>query len=465
MLWRRINHVGQLMGQDDLLSMTSGTPGTVKTVNHLAPSRRGYSLIELMVVIAVITVIGITSIPNLLNRNDRLLLDSSASQLRQVIIEAATRAKAPDKNDSAGSPQVFQVTLGKFTTANVAGTANGEVTTNSIALERGLMQCDSGDLQGGFTTLRNITLPRGIYVSSFYPSNQTALDDRAIIRFAVGEDGFSCGSYDNPLYKSGQLFISSWAGKNKADENTVARYLVVALGSQKVGDKRYVTLDRVTHQVAITRSNPQSYFTPVVDNLAPKWNDVDPNNFTMSVACGTSESDITISYPRAKDRVNNPNVVDANLFVAYNINWKVGSLDSPLAINYFYDLAADIVRYQFTTDSFTVANQPKTVTVIVAALDARGSPSGLQPPYNPLDSANLLNQRQKDFILSCGSVISDPKTDPAPPPVTQDDPPGSSTSCNPIIPITKTKRNLIEKIAGVLIDRARAQSPCVEGQL
>ncbi|MDO8649995.1 MAG: prepilin-type N-terminal cleavage/methylation domain-containing protein [Candidatus Berkelbacteria bacterium] len=447
---------------------TFGTPTPVKMTKTATTT--GYSLIELMVVIAVITIIGLTSIPNLFNRNDRLLLDSSANQLRQVIIEAATRAKAPDKNDSAGSPQVFQVSFGKFTTANIAGVENGEVTANSISLERGLTQCDTGDLQGGFTTLRNITLPRGIYIASFYPSNQTALDDRAVIRFAVGDDSFSCGSYNNPIYKSGQLFISSWAGKNKANGNTVARYLVVALGSQKVGDKRYVTLDRVTHQVAITRSNPQSYFTPVVDNLTPQWNDddppnrsLDPNKFTISVACGTSESDITISYPRAKDRVNDPGTVDPNLFVAYNINWQVvGSPNppSPLAINYFYDLAADIVRYQFTTDSFTVANQPKTVTVTIAALDSLNQTQ----PVNDADP--LLKQRSKDFTLSCGSVISDPKTDPTPPPVFQDDPPGTSTSCNPIIPITKTEQKILKKIAGVFISRAQAaQSPCVEAQL
>src|SRR3989344_1868223 len=255
----------------------------------------GYSLIELMVVIAVITVIGLTSIPNLFNRNDRLLLDSSANQLRQVIIEAATRAKAPDKNDSAGSPQVFQVSFGKFTSAATSGVANGEVTTNSITLERGLVQCDTGDLQGGFTTLRSFTLPRGIYVSSFYPSNQNpalySTDDRAVIRFAVGEDAFSCGSYSNPVYKSGQLFLGSWYGKSsETGTRVIARYLVVALGSKKVGDMRYVTLDRVTHQVAISRSNPQSYFTPVTDSLVPQWNDDYPNThaldqskFTLSV--------------------------------------------------------------------------------------------------------------------------------------------------------------------------------------
>lgn len=423
----------------------------------------GYSLIELLVVIAVITVIGITSIPNLFNRNDRLLLDSSANQLRQVIIEASTRAKAPDKNDSSGSPQVFQVSFGKFSTAAINGIENGEVTTNSITLERGMTQCDTGDLQGGFTTLRSFTLPRGIYISSFYPSNQTSSDDKAVLRFAVGENGFSCGSYNNSVFKSGQLFLASWSGINKASEATVARYLVIALGSQKVGDKRYVTLDRVTHQVAITRSNPQSYFTPVVDTFVPKWNDVEPNNFTMSVACGTSESDITIAYPRAKDRVNNPAVVDANLFVAYNINWKVGSVDQPLAIGYFYDLGSDTIRYQFTTDSFTVANQPKKVTVTVTALDALGL---MQPSVNGDDDLNdpLLKPRAKEFTLSCGSVISDPKTDPVPPPLGQDDPPGSSTSCNPIIPITKNKNNLMETISRAVVGKAMAVSPCPSEQ-
>lgn len=412
---------------------------------------QAYSLVELLVVIAVITVIGITSIPNFFNRNDRMLLDSSASQIRQVIIEAQTRSQAPDKNDSSGAPQVFQVSFGKFTQAAATGTANGEVTTNSVVLERGLVQCDSGDLQGGFTTLRNITLPRGIYVSSFYPSNQNPVvnsdDDKAVIRFAVGENGFSCGSFGNPAFKSGQLFLANWSGKDKDNGATVARYLVVTLGSQKVGDKRYVTLDRVTHQVAISRSNPQSYFTPVTDSLTPQWNDVIADNFKISVACGSSQSDITISYPRAKDRVNDPAVVDPNLFVAYNINWKVGSLDQPLAISYFYDLASDTVRFQFSTDSFTVANQPKTVTVTVAALDALGLIQLAADP-NP-----LLKPRTKDFVLSCGSIISDPPSDELPPPVEQTDPGGNSQACNPIV--AYQPRGLA-RIFGWTIGRAQA---------
>ncbi len=418
-------------------------------------NNRSYSLVELLVVIGVVTTIGITSIPNLFNRNDRLLLDSSANQLRQVMIEATTRAQAPDKNDSSGSPQVFQVSFGKFTKdATTTGVAVGDATTNTIALERGLVQCDTGDLQGGFTTLRSFTLPRGIYLSSFYPSNQTASDDRAVIRFAVGDNGFSCGSYNKPVYKSGQLFLGDWLGVDKANSLTVARYLVVELASQKVGDKRFVTLDRVTHQVAVTRSNPQSYFTPVVDKLAPKWNDVDLNNFTMSVACGSPESSIIINFPRAKDRVNDLDKVDANLFVAYNINWKVGGVDQPLAINYFYDLALSTIRFQFITDLFTVANQPKKLVVTVAAVDGLGK---IQPAYDAaaLDPANLLNQRQKAFVATCGSVISDPDPDPDPPdkPI---DPPGDTEACNPI---SNIKPNLTRRITQVLIGRSVAARP------
>ncbi|MEK7201953.1 MAG: type II secretion system protein [Patescibacteria group bacterium] len=437
-------------------------------------NRSAYSLVELLVVIAVITVIGITSIPNFFNRSDRMLLDSSASQVRQVIIEAQTRSQAPDKNDSSGAPQVFQVSFGKFTKAATNGTANGEVTTNTVALERGLVQCDGSDVPGGFTTLRNIKLPRGIYVSSFYPSNQTVDDDQAVIRFAVGENGFSCGSFANPAFKSGQLFLANWAGKDKDNGATVARYLVVTLGSQKVGDKRYVTLDRVTHQVAISRSNPQSYFTPVVDDLVPKWTDVaDASKFTVSVACGTSQSDITISYPRANDRVNDATSEgDPNLFVAYNIEWKVGTAPSqPLAISYFYDLAPYDpgdptkypVRFQFTTDTFTVANQPKTVTVIVSALDAIKL---TQPSVNGRDNLTdlRLKPRSKDFVLSCGSIISDPPSDVLPPPIVQIDPGGNATACNPIVPITRSTDRLKNRLAQLFVGRGLAQiiNPCVE---
>lgn len=422
-------------------------------------NRRGYSLVELLVVIGVITVVGIASVPNIFGRNDRQSLDSSAEQLRQIIIDARTRSQAPDKSDSAGAPQVFQVSLGKFTQAAKEGTATvfGSVTTNTVSLERGLVQCDSGDLQGGFTTLRSLSLPRGIYVSSFYPSNQTADDDRAVIRFTVGEEGFKCGSYKSPIYKSNR-FILDWKGEHLDGNETVARYSVVALGSQKVGDKRYVTVDRVTREVAVSRSNPQSYFTPVTDKLAPKWDDVDPINFSMSVACGSSRSDIVISFTRAKDRVSKKDIVDENLFVAYDINWDLGRGSQPLAINYFFNLTEPTVRYQFSTDGFTNANQPRPVTVTLTAVDALGQK---QPSTDNSEPDPLLKQRFKAFSPSCGFVISDPRED-LPGPILDTDTFGGSEACNPIIGITKANdhwaRKLVRLIAGPAL--AQKKDPC-----
>jgi len=455
MLSKRTNNTQLSWWQQILLSRRELEYQKSSPTKYVATTRSGYSLVELMVVITVITIVGITSIPNLLNRNDRYLLDSSANQLRQVIIDAATRAQAPDKNDSSGSPQVFQVSFGQFAAPATGGVSLGSVTTNQISLERGLVACDSGDLQGGFSTLRSLTLPRGIYVSSFYPSNQTSPNNRAIIRFAVGEDSFSCGSYDNPAYKSGQLFQGNWLGLDKTNNKTVARYLVVALGSQKVGDKRYVTLDRVTKQVAISRSNPQSYFTPVVDTLTPQWNDIASNNFTLSVACGSSQSEIVISFPRAKDRVNNPSVVDPNLFVSYNIYWTVGTIKQPLAISYFYDLETDIVRYQFTSDLFTNANQPNAV-VSIAAVDGL---ENVQAPF--VAPGNLLESRQKSFSnITCGSVISDHETNLSPLNLDQDSREGEGSTCNPILSFLPPKnQRLSQKLVEVLVGRALATPP------
>ncbi|MEK7171211.1 MAG: type II secretion system protein [Patescibacteria group bacterium] len=421
--------------------------------------RASYSLVELLVVIAVIVLIGVASIPNIFNRSDRLSLDSSANQLRQVIVEAQTRSKAPDKADGASSTQVYQVAFGNFAQGTNNGpTIKGTSTTNSVALERGLAQCATGDLQGGFTTLRNITLPRGIYIASFNPTVQDPNDSKTVIRFTVGQEGFTCGSYSNPLIKSASIYAGSWVGiKKDTVEHRVSRYLVIVLASQKVAEQRFVTVDRETGEVAVSRSSPQSFFLPVQDTLAPRWSDdVDANKFNLAVACRSSDSTVLMSFPRAKDRVNDPEFAgDPNLLVTYDISWNTGSGAQTLITGYFEDLSHETIRYQFTTDRFSVANQPHQVTVTVSAVDAYGLFQLDPDPLYPLDKT--LAQRVKVFnFLSCGSTVSDPGNH-------YYDPGGAKTACNPITLNNRVNQTFRSRLARLLAGRAMAKelkTPC-----
>lgn len=428
---------------------------TLRHSSHRQAARhnQAYSLIELLVVIAVITVVGLASIPNIFNRNDRLSLDSSANQLRQVIIDARTRALAPDKSDSSNLPQVFQVVLGKFSQAANQSTAtiSGGVTTSTVSLERGAAQCDNGDPQGGFSTLRSFSFPRGIYTAAFYPTIQTSSDDRSIVRFFVGKDGFSCGGYSNANFGSQTLLISGWSGIRADAGRVVSRYLVITLASQKIGEKRYVAVDRATGDVTVSRSNPQSYFTPTGDGLAPRWTDKDPSKFLMSISCSTSTSRVIMSFPRANDRTNDPNSDDPNLFVVYDINWDIGGGSKPLAVHYFFDLAENIVRYEFTTDGFSIANQPHQVTVTVSAVDATDHAQATYDANNPLD---VTAQRLKIFTPSCGNVVSDPIKDPAPP-FDPNDPGGGSKACNPVV-LNRPEDGWLKQMFSKIVGRAMA---------
>lgn len=411
----------------------------------------------------MITVVGLTSIPNIFNRNDRLSLNTSASQIRQFIIDARTRSLAPDKNDLSGSTQQYQVVFGTFANGSdpLTVSAIGGATTTSVTLERGLAQCDTDDVQGGFSTLRSYTLPRGIYISSFYPSNQPVEEDQTAIRFTVGKEGFVCGGYDKLNFNSGVISQSGWTGKNKADVNTTARYTSIVLSSQKIAEKRYIYLDRFTGEVAISRADTQSYFTPKTDSLPPIWKntvvDTFPNDMKLSVDCGTTTSDIVITFNRANDRVNDgPADGDENLYVAYDINWDTGIGSRPLELNYFYNLSDDLVQYSFTTDSFTYSNQPHTVTVSVIAED------GIQTPQAAFDSSSPNDRtkgREKAFNPSCGNVIGEEKTDPPGDVPADIDPGGGSQACNPIVAQNPVG---VKRIYTWLVGRAKAEYVPIE---
>lgn len=419
---------------------------------------RGYSLIELLVVLGIIALIGLTAVPNIFNRNDRLLLDSAANQIRQVVIKARTDSLAPGKAETPGAAQVYQVAFGSFATDAVNNTVTGGVQTNRVSLQRGQAQCDSGDLLGGFTSIRELTLPRGIYISRFYPTNQRATDSQseAVIRFSVGQVGFVCGELSDPVFRSTSLYDANWSGKS-GTQATTARYMLIELSSQRVAEHRYVLVDRLSGEVSVARSNPQSYFNPVVDVLPPRWNDVDQNNFLLSVSCGASESDVTITFPRAKDRVTEENVVDPNLFVVYDISWNPAALVAPLAFNYFHPLTEDTVRYSFTTDLISIANQPSSITIQVVAKDS----SGLRQPDDdpPAGPAGQLEDqpRLKTFTttdVSCGTRSSDKNDEDPPKEAAQTDPEGSSQACNPVL--WNTPLSPIKRLSGLLIPKALA---------
>jgi|GEM_PF-2524072 len=381
---------------------------------------RGYSLIELVVVLGVVTLIGLASLPNVFGRNERLTLDTSANRIRQLLIDAKTRSLAPTGKDQGQLGQVYQVTIGEFNAGQTNYTAAGSAKTNVLTLERGTTRCDQSDGQAGNIRLRELTLPRNIYISSFFPSNAAPTDTKSVIRFAVGKVGFSCGTFSNPSIESTNFDDPSWTGKylNQSSNEAKARYLVIEVSAQKVSEKRYVVVDRQTSEISVSRTNPQSFFASLGDSLKPKWNDIDLAKFRLSLTCGNATpSRVTITYPRAQDRVTDPNVTDPNLAVFYDLSWNINGeqannqpLFRPLAIRYFYDVRPgfETVEYSFETTTVSVAHQRFNVTVNVAASDQVGN---LQDAYLNGALNAIERQRQKTFFLECGNQTAKDEAD------------------------------------------------------
>lgn len=382
-----------------------------KPISRSPAPQKGYSLIELLVVLAVITLISLASLPNIFGRNDRLSLDTSANRVRQLLIDAKTRSLAPTGKDTGALGQVYQVSIGDFKSGQAANyTFTGSASTNQLYLERGAARCDPSDTQSGFARLRELKLPRNIYISSFFPANYAAGDVKAVVRFTVGKIGFNCGNASNPNIDSTDFNNASWIGKlSKSAGEARARYLVITVSAQKLTEKRYVVIDRQTSEITVAKVNPQDFFTAFSDSLKPKWSDVgiDQADFILNLRCGNGgPSVVTLSYPRAEDRVTDPNDPDPNLAVYYDISWQVNGemangqpLFRPLAIRYFYDIRPGFerVQYTFETTLISVSHQQFQVVVNVAASDEAGN---LQDPYQA--AFDVERQRQKTFTIDCG---------------------------------------------------------------
>ncbi len=378
-----------------------------KPIKRNRKVQSGYSLIELMVVLGLIILIGMLGIPNIANSNDKTKLDQSAQRIKQMIIDARTRSLAPTKNDGSKIAQVYQVSFGDLSGASssMGGQWLGTANTNDVALEAGLAQCDSADLQGGFTQVRDLALPRGIYISKFYPAfhSPSDTDTKAIIRFSVGKVGFDCGRYSSPITNSVN-YDNAWTGLTLSSTSTIARYLLIELSVRKSSEKRYIAVDRMTSEVSVSRTNPQDYFTSISDVWAPKWSEDNPpllNDFTLSISCSQNNSTVTLTYPRANDRSTSATVVDPNLPVYYDMSWDIGDgVMRPIATSYYYDINQSRVVYRFTTTSISVGSQPRSIRVLVAASDQ----NGLYQPQtlNPTDLT--LQWLDKTFTWSCGSA-------------------------------------------------------------
>jgi len=366
----------------------------------------GYTLIELLVVLGIITLIGLLSLPNISSRNNRSELDVSANRIKQMLIEAKTRSLAPTKSDGPATGQLFQVAFGNFSAAPTNYVLAGNGSSTKISLERGLARCDSGDLEGGFTQLKNLTLPRGITISKFYPSNNIASDDQTVIRFSVGQAGFVCGSYANPIFDSTNLSGGAgWRGKNASGNEDQSRYAYIELSAQKITAKRYVTVDRLSGEVAVTDANPQSYFTAFTDTFAPRWTDKNDTKFSLSLTCRAGDADVVVNFPRAYDRATdaNPNG-DPNLLVFYDLSWNVndGGGLRPIVTHYFYDLGQTTVSYSFTTTAVSIATHPASITVQLVATDRWGN---IQPSSQNPNDPDPLKWWTKSFTVNCGDIV------------------------------------------------------------
>lgn len=351
-----------------------------QVIKKAPTSRPGYTLIELAVVLVIIGILAVIGLPSAFTRNDRYVLDNSANQIKELITDARVRSAAPTDTGSNSTTQVYQVTFSSFNGPFNTNSATGDINTNLAVLQRGQAQCDKQDVATGLTDMRTLKLPRRVYISSFYPTNQSsAADSTAAIRFDVGKVGFFCGKSTDPSIDSTDLTGANWEGKRISDGTvTTAKYLVLEVSMQGYGEKRYVAVDRLTSEVFVSKTNPQPYLTPIQDTYVPQWINSSPTITLKSVSCSNqaTTAGMTINFPRAKDFYGSGATdFDLSRNVYYEIDWSIdgGTTYKTLAAKYFSPLTQQTVQYTFSTTPNTINSIGMKISFKVIAYDDYGN--------------------------------------------------------------------------------------------
>jgi prepilin-type N-terminal cleavage/methylation domain-containing protein len=225
--------------------------------------KSGYTLIELMVVIAVIAFLTALTIPNFLGRDNLYELESTANKVRRLLIDARIRSLAPSKASSSVSAQLYQVRIGSWTGVAIT---NGQVAgrAKDVTLEQGDAVCGFKAQPGATYAVTKLELPSSVYVSSFFPTDTVPENGYTSVLFAVGQPGFTCG-YEQTLGVDSTDFSPTSLWRTASG---YAKYLVVELSSDKIAGKRYVAMDRITGDVIVTSANPQVYTAAFVPELS-----------------------------------------------------------------------------------------------------------------------------------------------------------------------------------------------------
>lgn len=381
----------------------------------LATARRSYSLVELIVVIALIVLIGALAAPNLFSGNDRFILLNQANRIKAMIDTARTSSLAPSKSDPSGQPS-YQVVFSSFPKDQATQIAQGSQRTNTITLQRSHSLCADKTVATPSSIQETLRLPRGVYVSAFYPARIANGATQAIIAYNFGKLGFRCGAVtaENPndLTDSADFTDAAWEG----DATSQARYLWLEISSVKVGDKAYVVADRLNNQVFVSRTNPQSFFVSRVDTLTPCWVTSTENlsscgipgtEASLSARCGLADSEVTVSFSRALDRYHDNSTpanplddrVDPSRLIYYDISFKPGAPSanpndySPIAVNYFFSLNQSMVSASFRTASIVRGFFPSQVSFKIWAHDS------LDNRQTGADPVTAISQRDLNFTV------------------------------------------------------------------
>lgn len=351
----------------------------------------GYTLIELLVVMAVLALLGALSVPSAFGANDRYLLDNSASQVKQMIIEAKTKSlTAASNNQIAGQAQFYQLTLGNFAgfgksyQSGSDNTAYGDDQTKVINLETASLDCNlsllnSSDV-GGRTTVNSYKLPRDIFIGSFFPyPGGTQPPYQGFLRFPIGRLGFQCGTLGQVVVDSAVSaaqqgwVINPWFGfDSQLQSPSQATKLFIEIKSKRIAESRYVSVDRLTSEVTISKSRPDEFFSPVDDTYPPQWLATDQE---ISLVCGAQSTNVIVKFSRAKDFYGSgASDFDDNRAVFYDLDWSLdGTVYQPLVSQYLWSYSSpsgtDYVSYSFSTHLIKTTSQPEGLWFKVKAYD------------------------------------------------------------------------------------------------
>ncbi|MDO8513801.1 MAG: prepilin-type N-terminal cleavage/methylation domain-containing protein [bacterium] len=244
--------------------------------------KKGYTLIELIVVIGVIVILTALAMPQVNGIQERSSLTTAAETIRQAVIEARTDAIAPRggnvgrSNFTAFEIKFINGITKKNEQVKTTSGSNAVVTNSPVEIQGIVTACDNRSNQLSSTLIKSIDFSDGIMIDGFSPeklleSIKAGTEElipvdgdtskkitRTGVRFTLANFDITCGGTKSVDSQNAELWDSTKQENTFRVKLKNIRYEKIKNTTSSDTEFMYVNINKYSGQVWISREASES---------------------------------------------------------------------------------------------------------------------------------------------------------------------------------------------------------------